>query len=240
MVHDDGRIAEVPLATVELQGYLFAARLAMAELLDAQGDGAEAGHLRKAAGELRNRVEERFWIEERSFYAMALDREKRQVESISSNPGHLLWCGLPDQERAARVADRLLRTDLFSGWGLRTLSTENPAYNPLSYQRGSVWPFDTALAAAGLFPYGHRAAASTLLHSILEAATAFEEDSLPELFCGVERARGLPVPYERANRRNRGPRRSRSSLRSSSSASSRTLHAGGVTSRRGCRNGCHT
>jgi glycogen debranching enzyme len=200
VVHDDGRIAEVPLATVELQGYLFAARLAMAELLDITGDGSQAERLRRAARDMRARVEERFWMEEHGFYALALDRDKRQVASVSSNPGHLLWCGLPGRARASRVAERLLRPDLFSGWGLRTLSTENPAYNPLSYQRGSVWPFDTALAAAGLFRYGLREEASTLLRSILEAATAFEKDSLPELFCGIDRARGLPVPYERANR----------------------------------------
>jgi glycogen debranching enzyme len=200
VVHGDGRIAEVPLATVELQGYLFAARLALAELLDEQDDKAEAERLRRAARDLRERVEERFWMEERDFYALALDRDKRQVASISSNPGHLLWCGLPDRARAARLAERLLQPDLFSGWGLRTLSSSNPAYNPLSYQRGSVWPFDTALAAAGFCRYGHRAAASTLLRSILDAAAAFEQECLPELFCGTDRARGLPVPYEKANR----------------------------------------
>jgi hypothetical protein len=200
ILHDDGRIAEAPLATVELQGYLFAARLAMAELLEEWGEKAEAGRLRRAARELRALVEERFWMEERGFYATALDRDKRPVASIASNPGHLLWCGLPDRARAARVAERLLSPDLFSGWGLRTLSSENPAYNPLSYQRGSVWPFDVALTAAGLVRYGQRAEAGTLFRAILEAATAFEENSLPELFCGTDRARGLPVPYEKANR----------------------------------------
>jgi glycogen debranching enzyme len=199
IVHEDGRLAEPPLATVELQGYLFAARLAMAELLVEQGELAEAERMRRAATALRAIVEERFWLADESVYALALDGNKRLVASIASNPGHLLWCGLPAPERAAALAARFLEPDVFSGWGLRTLSARNPAYNPLSYQRGSVWPHDTALAAAGLWRYGLRDAASTLIRSTLEAATAFEDERLPELFCGLDRSHGLPVPYEEAN-----------------------------------------
>jgi glycogen debranching enzyme len=199
IVHADSHNAATPLATVELQGYLFAAYLAMAELLDAHGDPAEATRLRRAARTLRAVVEERFWMSESNFYALALDKDKQLVKSIASNPGHLLWCGLPTRERAALVADRLLRPDMFSGWGLRTLSARHPAYNPLSYQRGSVWPFDTVLAAAGLWRYGLREAAGIMLRAILEAAAAFEHERLPELFCGLDRAYGLPVPYEKAN-----------------------------------------
>jgi glycogen debranching enzyme len=199
VVHADGRQADLPLATVELQGYLFAARLAMAELLAALGEQAEGERLRQQASRLRGVVEERYWLEQAGFYAFALDGQKRQVAGISSNPGHLLWCGLPNQKRAAAVAERLLKPDLFSGWGLRTLSSENPAYNPLSYQRGSVWPHDTLLAAAGLWRYGHHEQASTLIRAILEAAGAFEDARLPELFCGLPRSHDLPVPYEQAN-----------------------------------------
>ena len=199
VVHTDGRQANLPLATVELQGYLFAARLAMAELLAKRSEHAEAERLRQAANKLRDIVEERYWMEEKGFYAFALDGQKRQVASISSNPGHLLWCGLSDPKRAALLAERLLKPDLFSGWGLRTLSSENPAYNPLSYQRGSVWPHDTLLAAAGLWRYGHYEEASMLIRAILEAAGAFEDERLPELFCGLPRAHDLPVPYEQAN-----------------------------------------
>ena len=199
VVYADGRQADLPLATVELQGYLFAAQVAMAELLAAQGEQAEAERLRQAAHKLRNIVEARYWIEEEGFYAFALDGQKRQVASISSNPGHLLWCGLPAPKRAAALAERLLKPDLFSGWGLRTLSSENPAYNPLSYQRGSVWPHDTLLAAAGLWRYGYYEEASTLIRAILEAARAFEDARLPELFCGLPRAHDLPVPYAQAN-----------------------------------------
>jgi glycogen debranching enzyme len=199
IVHADGRQAEPPLATVELQGYLFAARLAMAELLSEQGHMAEAQRLRAAASRLRGIVEERFWLQDQGFYALALDRDKAPVAAISSNPAHLLWCGLPDPQRAMAVARRLLAPDMFSGWGLRTLSSDNPAYNPLSYQLGSVWPHDTALAAAGLWRYGLREEASVLMRAILSAAAAFEEDRLPELFGGIDCECGFPVPYARAN-----------------------------------------
>lgn len=199
VVHADGRQAEPPLATVELQGYFFAARLAMAEILTELGEHAEAESLRLAAGRLRDLVEERYWLEEQGFYAFALDYKKDLVASIASNPGHLLWCGLPTQERAIKLAKRFLKPDLFSGWGLRTLSSENPAYNPLSYQLGSVWPHDTVLVAAGLCRYGLYEEASTLIRAILEAANAFEEVRLPELFCGLDRSHDLPVPYVKAN-----------------------------------------
>lgn len=199
IVHADGSQPSLPLATIEMQGYLFAARLAMAELLAEAGDAEAARQARAAAFELHRIVEERYWLPDDGFYAMALDGEKRQVAGVGSNPGHLLWCGLPSRDRAQSLAERLLKRDLFSGWGLRTLSAENVAYNPLSYQRGSVWPHDTALVAAGLFRYGHDDAACALLHAMLEAGGVFEEDRLPELFCGFEREYGVPVPYERAN-----------------------------------------
>jgi glycogen debranching enzyme len=199
IVHEDGRLADVPLATVELQGYLYAARLAIAELLDERGDEAEAERLRGAARELQALVEDRFWLEERGFYAIALDGDKQPVESVSSNPGQLLWTGLPAAERADRVARRLFEPDLFTGWGLRTLTSEHPRYNPLSYQRGSVWPHDTVLAAAGLWRYGRRDEAAALVRAILAAACAFEDDRLPELFCGFARSIGAPVPYREAN-----------------------------------------
>lgn len=199
IVHADGRKAQTPLATVELQGYLFTAYRAMAELLLVKGDLSRSERLKKKARDLRSRVEESFWMEDQRFYAQALDRHKKPVASISSNPGHILWCGLPTPERAKLLAERFLQQDLFSGWGIRTLSARNPAYNPLSYQRGSVWPFDTALAAAGMLRYGLREEAGKVLRSVLDAAIKFEEERLPELFCGVDRSAGGPVPYEEAN-----------------------------------------
>ncbi len=195
----DGGLAPLPLGTVELQGYLYAARLAIAELLETTGEQEEAARLRRSAAALRAMVEGRYWVPDSSYYALALDGAKRPVTTIASNPGHLLWCGLPSRDRAEAVARRLVAPDMFTGWGIRTLSAEHPRYNPLSYQRGSVWPHDTVLAAAGLTRYGFREEAWLLLRGILEAARALEDDRLPELFCGFDRALGLPVPYAEAN-----------------------------------------
>jgi glycogen debranching enzyme len=184
---------------LELQGYLYAARLAMAELLEETGDLDGAQMQRAAAADLRSLVEERYWLPDLDFYAMALDGRKRPVASIGSNAGQLLWTGLPGSARAEAVARRLLKSDLFTGWGLRTLSSDHPRYNPLSYQRGSVWPHDTVLAAGGLWRYGMRQEAACLIRGILEAASALEDDRLPELFCGFTRVPGPPVPYREAN-----------------------------------------
>jgi glycogen debranching enzyme len=195
----DGTNASLPLALVELQGYLYAAKLAMAEMEETQGNTDQAVTLRAAAQTLRDLVEQRYWMEAQRFYALAFDGAKRQVTSVASNPGHLLWCGLPSAERAADLAKQFVSPELFSGWGVRTLSIRHAAYNALSYQRGAVWPHDTTLIAAGLWRYGWRDEASTLLRSVLEAAATFEQARLPELFCGFARKQGVPVPYEQAN-----------------------------------------
>jgi glycogen debranching enzyme len=199
IVDAQGRQAKLPVATVELQGYLFAARLAMSELCCALGLDGEGNKFRAEAEKLKRAVEARFWLEDEQFYALALDGEKRLVDAVSSNAGHLLWCGLPDLARAQRIGRRFLQPDLFSGWGLRTLTARNPAYNPLSYQLGSVWPHDTLLASAGLWRYGMREEACVLIRAILQAAEAFEDHRLPELFCGFDASEGCPVPYEEAN-----------------------------------------
>jgi glycogen debranching enzyme len=197
--HENGRLAEPPIATVELQGYLFAAFLAMSELLSATGEKEESERMRKSALALQKLVEQRFWMEDAGCYGLALDRDKRLVRSISSNPGHVLWCGLPSIDRARRVAARFFQPDMFSGYGVRTLSADHSCFNPLSYQLGSVWPHDNALFAAGLMRYGLRDEAAKVLRAILEAADDFEQNRLPELFCGFSRSEGAPVPYEKAN-----------------------------------------
>jgi glycogen debranching enzyme len=199
ILYEDGTIVEPPIATVELQGYWYAARLAMAELLDATGERGRGDTCRLAARELRRLVEGRLWMEAEGCYALALDGRKRLVPSVASNSGHLLWCGLPTAERAARVARRLMADDMFSGYGVRTLSTRHRRYNPLSYQLGAVWPHDSALFAAGLARYGLRDDAARVLRGILDAAATFEQSRLPELFCGFPRDDGPPVPYEKAN-----------------------------------------
>jgi glycogen debranching enzyme len=194
-----GALAKLPIATIELQGYLYAARVAMAELSEHLGDDAEAARLRDSATALRALVEERFWVEQESFYAVALDGDKEPVRTISSNPGQLLWCGLPSSDHAKRVSARMMADDMFSGWGLRTLSSKHPGYNPMSYQRGSVWPHDTLLTAAGMVRYGLNDEAGRLVRGVLDAACALEDARLPELFCGIERELGGPVPYAEAN-----------------------------------------
>jgi glycogen debranching enzyme len=199
IVMPTGELAKLPIATIELQGYLYAARLAMAELYENRGDRAEALRLLESAKALRALVEERYWLEDEGTYATAVDGDKEPVCTISSNPGQLLWCGLPSPDHARRTSARLLADDMFSGWGLRTLSSKHPRYNPMSYQRGSVWPHDTMLTAAGMARYGLNEEAATLVRGVLDAACAFEDARLPELFCGIERELGGPVPYAEAN-----------------------------------------
>ena len=194
-----GGVAKLPIATLELQGYLYAARLAMAELCEQVGDDAEAIRLRDSASALRGLVEDRYWLEDEDFYSVALDGDKEPVRTISSNPGQLLWCGLASPDHARRTTARLMEDDMFSGWGLRTMSTKHPRYNPMSYQRGSVWPHDTMLTAAGMVRYGLIDEAARLIRGLLDAACALEDARLPELFCGIERQLDGPVPYAEAN-----------------------------------------
>ena len=149
MVYPDGRQVRQPKALCELQGYVFDAWMRTGELFDALGEAARARELRRRAVELQDRFEERFWCEGIGFYAYALDPDKQPVRTIASNPGHCLWSGLIRPDRAARVVERLVQPDMWSGWGIRTLSRRNPVYNPFSYQRGSVWPHDNGIIALG-------------------------------------------------------------------------------------------
>ena len=193
--HRDGALAEPPIALVEVQGYRYAALLAMAELGDAIGTG-NGDRLRVEAATLRDRINADFWVEDEETYAIALDRDKRPCAVVTSNPGHLLFCGVPDAARAVRLASRLLRTDLFCGWGIRTVASGQPRYNPMSYHNGSVWPHDNSLIAAGLRRYGQVDGVLQLLAALVEAALQFEDRRLPELFCGFGRRRdAAPVPY---------------------------------------------
>ena len=196
----DGRLAEGPIALCEVQGYVYDAKLRMASLYANRGDEEHAAALRDEACTLRERFEAAFWLPEAGVYAVALDGEKRPVDAITSNTAHCLWSGIAGAERAARVAARLSEADLWTGWGLRTLSSRMARYNPLGYHNGSVWPHDTALAAAGLLRYGHAAAGRRLLDGLLSAAAAFPEQRLPELFAGYPRGSGsCPAPYPDAN-----------------------------------------
>ena len=198
----DGRLAEAPIAPVEVQGYVYDAKRGLAEIArKAWRDAELADRLEREAAELRVRFNEAFWIPDRGgFYALALDGEKRQVDSRCSNMGHLLWSGIVPPERVQAVADQLLSESLWSGWGIRTMASDEAAYNPLSYHNGTVWPHDSALAAWGLARHGHVEAARRIARAIVEAAGHFEW-SLPEVFAGFARTETpFPIAYPTAAR----------------------------------------
>jgi len=201
IVDADGRDPLQPIALVEHQGLVVAAKRAWAVVVEeVDGDADRARRLRREADALAAAIEERFWWEEEGTYYLGLDGAKRPIATVASNPGHLLWTGAISAERAAAVARRLLAPDCFSGWGVRTLSSSHPAYNPFSYQRGSVWPHDNAILVAGLRRYGLESEAGRVARAILDAGLSFLGGHLPELFAGLPRDRGAPpVPYRGAN-----------------------------------------
>ena len=189
--HEDGAMAEPPVALVEVQGYVYAARRNMAWLAERRGDALRAQEWRRRAKELRAAVEKRFWLSDLGYYAIAIDGSGRPCRVRASNPGHLLYTGLPSPPRARRVIEQLLSAAFNNGWGVRTLASDQPRFNPMSYHNGSVWPHDTAMCAAGMAAYGHRHAAALLLSASFEAAMHFEL-RLPELYCGFVRRTGEP------------------------------------------------
>ena len=189
--HADGAMAEPPVALVEVQGYAYSARRAMAWLAERRGEAERAYALRRAAKRLRAAIEKHFWLPDVGFYAIAIDGAGRPCRVRASNPGHLLYAGVPSQPHAMQVIEHLLSAAFDNGWGLRTLASDQPRFNPMSYHNGSVWPHDTALCAAGMAAYGYRPAATHLLSEMFGAAVHFGM-RLPELYCGFVRATGEP------------------------------------------------
>ena len=179
----DGRFADTPIALCEVQGYVYAAYVARAHFAREAGDEPAHDRWAEKARELRRRFNEDFWLEEQGTYALALDADKRPVDSACSNVGHCLWTGIIDPERAASVADRLLAPDSFTGFGIRTMASSMAAYNPVSYHNGSIWPHDNAIVAAGLARYGFVEHAHRIIEGQL-AAAAHQGGALPELFAG--------------------------------------------------------
>src|SRR5262249_23562999 len=169
-LHADGWPAEPPIALVEVQAYVHLAKLRLADVYEALGRPERARRLEAEAAALRERFHRAFWMEDERYYAMALDGAKRPVATVTSNPGHALYCDIVDPERAQELARRLLAPDMFSGWGVRTMSKSAAAYNPMSYHNGSVWPHDNALIAAGLKRYGFARATNRLATGLFEAA----------------------------------------------------------------------
>lgn len=192
----DGQVPRAPLALCEVQGYCFDARYRLARLLRAAGDTAAAERLKRQAVELAHRFERLYWLPESGYYAAALDADKKALPMITSNAGHLLWSRIAGREHARQVARRLMRADLFTGWGIRTLSSDEPTFNPMSYHRGSVWPHDNSLIAQGFAFYDFKPPLLRLLTGLFQAAGFFRDQRLPELFVGVQRGEfDQPVNY---------------------------------------------
>jgi len=194
--HRDGTPAVAPIALVEIQGYVYDAKRRLADLARRLGEKELGAKLDAEATDLRERFDRAFWMDDVGFYAIALDREKRQVGSISSNPGHCLWSGIVPPERVNKVVDRLLDPSMDCGWGIRTYAAGQPGYNPVGYHTGTVWPHDNALIAAGMKRAGRHDAADRVATRIFEAAQHSPDFRLPELFCGFDRGLAdVPVPY---------------------------------------------
>jgi len=191
----DGRVAKAPIALCEVQAYVYSAYLARAHFAFEAGDRDLYQRYRVKAADLKEAFNRDFWVEDGGYLAVGLDADKRQIDSIASNMGHCLWTGIVDEERAKSVARHLLSPEMFSGWGIRTLSTGNGGFNPVSYHCGSVWPHDTAIIAAGLARYGFEEPAQRIVMSLLDAGMA-QGGRLPELYSGLDRAElAVPVGY---------------------------------------------
>jgi glycogen debranching enzyme len=198
--HSDGKLAEGAIALAEVQGYVYAAKCAAARSARRIGRKRDANKLEAQARELAARFEDAFWCPDIETYALALDGAKRPCAVRTSNAGQVLFTGIADPKRAALVAEGLLRSDFFSGWGIRTVARGEARYNPMSYHNGSIWPHDNALIALGLARYGLKKPIETLFEGLFHAGTYMDHRRLPELFCGFQRQQGHgPTLYPVAN-----------------------------------------
>jgi glycogen debranching enzyme len=200
VMYPDGSLVKGPKALCELQGYVYDAWMRMAEIFDARGQRDRARELRAKAAALFERFNAAFWDDELGFYAYALDGDKRKVLSVASNPGHCLWSGIVPVARAKQVVARLMAPDMWTGWGIRTLSAAHKAFNPYNYQTGTVWPHDNAIIAMGFKRYGFSEEAAQIAHDISKAASHFSLNQLPELYTAHHRDdTSFPVQYIGAN-----------------------------------------
>jgi glycogen debranching enzyme len=192
----DGTLALTPLATCEIQGYAYDAKVRCARLArEVWNNPAWATELEKQAAELKRRFNEDFWVADREFFAVALDGHKKKVDSLCSNIGHLLWSGIVDDDKAVAIRNHLMGPKMFSGWGIRTMAEGEGGYNPIEYHNGTVWPHDSNIVAAGLARYGFRKEATAVASGIFEASLFFRY-RLPEVFAGYERTKTrFPVEY---------------------------------------------
>lgn len=196
IVNRDGSLARQPIALAEVQGYVYAAWIGIADLLERNNERAAAESLRKKAEAFRERFLSDYWMADEGCFALALQAGKMPAEAVASNAGQVLWSGIADQEKAVSSAHRLLQDDMFSGWGIRTLTEKQVAFNPIGYHLGTVWPHDNALIAAGFKRYGLDQEAVRIFNAILDAASFFDEFRLPEVFSGFSRlAYEVPIHY---------------------------------------------
>lgn len=194
VVYEDGAQVEPPIATCEEQGFAYLAKLHMSEVLWWLDEKDAAKRLFREASELKKRFNEAFWMEDEGYFALGLDPQKRQIKSVTSNPGHCLATAIVDDALVPRTALRLIADDLFTGWGVRTLSSSHPAYNPYSYHRGSVWPVEHGTFAVAFTRYGYHKVVQLIARAQFEAAALFDFYRLPELFSGHQRDADHPFP----------------------------------------------
>lgn len=192
VIHRNGEYAKPPIALVEVQGYVYQAKRGLADIYEGLKDEGKAERLRNQAENLRKKFEEGFWMEDRQYYAIALDENKRQVGTLTSNPGHVLFSGMYRGDRLDSVIRTLVSAKMFSGYGIRTMAEGESGYNPISYHDGSVWPHDNSMILLGLGKLGRHAEAKTVIEGLIEATKSFEYHRLPELFCGYGEK---PVKY---------------------------------------------
>ncbi len=196
IINADGSLAAPPIALVEVQGYIYLAKQLIADLYERAGDKDRARALRRETRALRKQFDDDFWMDDADFFALALQHDHQQAAVISSNPGQALWTGIVERGKARRTVTRLMQDDMFSGWGVRTLSRDERGYNPVGYHLGTVWPHDNAIIAAGFRRYGFDEEFQKILAGIVEAAMHFPDYRLPEVFSGFSRAEySIPVHY---------------------------------------------
>jgi glycogen debranching enzyme len=196
IMNANGALAKPPIALVEVQGYVFLAKISLADLYERDGDRDTAEKLRMEADQLRARFERDFWLEDKGVYALAIQAGKKPAAVVSSNPGQMLWSGIAQPGRAKKTVEHLMSPAMFNGWGVRTLSSQERRYNPVGYHLGTVWPHDNSIIAAGLRMYGFDQDACRIFGGITDAAQHFEHYRLPEVFAGFSRDTfHVPVRY---------------------------------------------
>ncbi|RNA68493.1 amylo-alpha-1,6-glucosidase [Alteribacter keqinensis] len=194
IVHRNGDLAKTPIALSEVQGYVYQAKESIAAIYEKHSEGQKAESLRNEAAKLKEAFEKAFWMEDVNFYALALDEDKNQVGTITSNPGHVLFSGMLDEDRAQTVSRMLVSDKMFSGYGIRTMGKGEAGYNPMSYHNGTIWPHDNSMVILGMSKTGNKSDAAKAMKGLIDSAASFEYDRLPELFCGYD-AKGKAVNY---------------------------------------------